>query len=386
MVIILKIFGIVIEANPFHNGHKYFINKIKEDHKPDILIAVTSTSFSMRGEISLIDKFDKTKILLENGIDIVLELPFTYAIQSADFFAQNAIKILNDIGVTDIIFGSETTNISLYNKIYPLLNEINYENKNLSKKNNFKLLLEKNKFENDEIKIIESPNFTLGMQYIKFIKDNNLKINYHLLQRISNNYHDKIITSNIASATAIRTSYKNNLDVNNLIPYDKSRFVDIKKSEDNLFNIIKYNYVVNNNYIKTDFLANEGIQNYIRNNGDFNSDYYSFIDQLKNKKYTISTISRSILHNLLETSSINNLEIEYIRILGINKIGLEHIKSLDKSIKNKIFSNPNELKFKEQTIINEILNYELKATSLYGVITNKNILINEYKLPIRKDN
>ena len=97
MVIILKIFGIVIEANPFHNGHKYFIDKIKQDYKPDVLIAVTSTSFSMRGEISLIDKFDKTKILLENGIDIVLELPFTYAIQSADFFAKKGCRKTNSL-------------------------------------------------------------------------------------------------------------------------------------------------------------------------------------------------------------------------------------------------------------------------------------------------
>ena len=385
MVIYLKIFGIVIEANPFHNGLKYFIDIIKQDYKPDVLIAVTSTSFSMRGEISLIDKFDKTKILLENGIDIVLELPFTSAIQSADFFAKNSIKILSDIGVTDIIFGSETTNINLYETVYQILEENKFNSKNLSKKNNFKLLLEKYCFNNNDINTIESPNFTLGIQYIKFIKDNNLDINYHLLQRINNNYHDKVVNSNIASATAIRTNFKKGLDINKLIPYNSDIFINIDNAENNLFNIIKYNYKVNNNYIKTDFLLNEGIQNYIHNNGDFNNNYYNFIEHLKNKKYTISTICRSLLHNLLETSDTNNQKNEYIRILGINNTGLDYIKSLNKTVKEKIFSSPKELEFKNNSEISEILNYELKATSLYEVITNKKILINEYKLPIRKD-
>ena len=233
----MKIFGIVIEANPFHNGHKYFIDKIKNNYQPDILIAVTSTSFSMRGEISLINKFDKTNILLNNGVDIVLELPFTSTIQSADFFANNSVKILNDLGITDIIFGSETDDISLYEKVYSSFSKVNFDNKEISKKNNFNSFLKQMNFSSDEIKIIESPNFTLGLQYIKYIKSNNLNINYHLLKRINNNYHDKIATSNIASATSIRNSYKNNLNIDNLIPYSKDLFININKSEEKLFNV-----------------------------------------------------------------------------------------------------------------------------------------------------
>ena len=75
----------------------------------------------------------------------------------------------------------------------------------------------------------------------------NLNINYHLLQRISNNYHDKVVNSNIASATAIRTNFKKGLDINKLIPYNSDIFINIDNAENNLFNIIKYNYKVNNN-------------------------------------------------------------------------------------------------------------------------------------------
>ena len=84
----MKVLGIVIEANPFHNGHKYFIDKCIEQLNPNLVIAITSTSFTMRGELSLLNKFDKSKILLDHGVDIVIELPFSQAVQSADFFAK----------------------------------------------------------------------------------------------------------------------------------------------------------------------------------------------------------------------------------------------------------------------------------------------------------
>ena len=359
----MKIMGIVIEANPFHNGHKYFINSIKEKYKPDLIIAITSTSFTMRGEISLLNKFKKTQIYLDNGIDIVLELPFPYAVQSADTFSKESIKILNKFKITDLAFGSETKNNELYEKLYKLIT---------------------NSIINNDNSIIESPNFTLGFQYLKFIKDNNLNINYHLIKRIQNNYHDVFPTSNIASATSIRNYLSNNKDVNQFIPYNSNKLIDVNNAEINLFNIIKYKYNVNNNYINTDFLLKEGIQNYIKNNGDFLTNYKNFIEKLKNKKYTKSVISRSILHNLIETKEITDLSCDYLRILGINSKGLSYINSLDKSVKDLIFSNPKEIKNIDSDI-NKILNYELTSTKLYQTIINEDLLINEYKLPIRKD-
>lgn len=381
----MKIMGIVIEANPFHNGHKYFIDSIKEKYKPDLIIAITSTSFSMRGEISLLNKFKKTQIYLDNGIDIVLELPFPYAVQSADTFSKESIKILNKFKITDLAFGSETKNNELYEKLYKLItNSIINNDNSISKKENFNLLLRNCNFSNEEISIIESPNFTLGFQYLKFIKDNNLNINYHLIKRIQNNYHDVFPTSNIASATSIRNYLSNNKDVNQFIPYNSNKLIDVNNAEINLFNIIKYKYNVNNNYINTDFLLKEGIQNYIKNNGDFLTNYKNFIEKLKNKKYTKSVISRSILHNLIETKEITDLSCDYLRILGINSKGLSYINSLDKSVKDLIFSNPKEIKNIDSDI-NKILNYELTSTKLYQTIINEDLLINEYKLPIRKD-
>ncbi len=106
-----RILGLILELNPFHNGHNYFIRKAQEIVNPDITIAIITTNFSMRGDIHTIDKFTKTKLLLKSNIDMVVELPFLGSVCSADYFAYNAIKTLSEFKITDLAFGSECQNI-----------------------------------------------------------------------------------------------------------------------------------------------------------------------------------------------------------------------------------------------------------------------------------
>ena len=74
----MEIVGIIAEYNPFHSGHRYHIDKIKEMYNDSLIIAVISSSFTQRGEVSILNKWDKTKIALDNNVDIVIELPFVY--------------------------------------------------------------------------------------------------------------------------------------------------------------------------------------------------------------------------------------------------------------------------------------------------------------------
>ena len=105
--------GIICEYNPFHNGHIHHIKKIKELYPKSIIILVMSGNFTQRGDISIINKWDKTSIALNNNIDLVIELPFVFATQGADIFAKGAIEILNEMKVDKIIFGSECNNINI---------------------------------------------------------------------------------------------------------------------------------------------------------------------------------------------------------------------------------------------------------------------------------
>ena len=102
----MKIIGIVAEYNPFHNGHKYQIDKIKEKYKDSLIIICMSSTFTQRGNLSILNKWDKTKICLEYNIDLVIELPTLYGTQSADMFAYAAINILNSLHIDTLVFGT----------------------------------------------------------------------------------------------------------------------------------------------------------------------------------------------------------------------------------------------------------------------------------------
>ena len=98
----MHIIGLIAEYNPFHNGHLYQINKIKEMYPDSIIIAVVSSCFTQRGDVSVLNKWNKTQIALDNNIDIVIELPFVYATQGSDIFAKGAITILEIILLTPL--------------------------------------------------------------------------------------------------------------------------------------------------------------------------------------------------------------------------------------------------------------------------------------------
>ena len=123
-----KILGLVLELNPYHNGHKYFIEKAIELVNPDITIAIISSSFMMRGDPMILDKFSKTKILLDENIDLVLELPFISGTNNSDYFCSNSVNILKQFGITDLCFGAEIENIDLLYKLVELDNSIEFNN------------------------------------------------------------------------------------------------------------------------------------------------------------------------------------------------------------------------------------------------------------------
>ncbi len=383
----MKVFGIILEANPFHYGHDYLIKHIRHTFQPDILIAIASTSFTMRGEISLLNKFEKTKILLNHQVDLVVELPVFQTLQSANGFAENAIEILAQLGVTDIAFGSETTDCLLYDKALSLLLDFEKSDfvldQSMSLKQLFSTYLEHCSIPESEIATINSPNFTLGLQYIYAIHKHQFSIQYHPILRIGNQYYDKTITSSYASASAIRELLYNKEDVSAYIPADVSIQVDLAQAENFLFALIEKACWMDNLDLSSLFEANEGIPAYIikcLNASSVNS-YPDLLCILKNKKYTLNRMRRALLHILLQTPKIIESQTPYLRILGLNSQAKQYIRMLPKQTKNYLFSSP-----KEMTSPNIHLQLELKATRLYSILIGQpNLYINEFKLPIRKE-
>ena len=118
--------GIIAEYNPFHNGHLYHLKKVKEMFKDETIVLVLVGNFLNRGDVSIIDKFDKTKLALKYGVDLVVELPFIFSTQSADIYAMGAITILNHLKCNYLVFGSESNDLDKLYKIakYQINNDI----------------------------------------------------------------------------------------------------------------------------------------------------------------------------------------------------------------------------------------------------------------------
>lgn len=379
-----KVLGLILELNPYHNGHKYFIEKAKEIIKPDITIAIISSSFTMRGDPMVMDKFNKTKLLLEENIDLVVELPFISCVNNSDYFCDNSVKILQSFNVTDICFGCEANSLSELEKMVQYTTSIEFNN--LIKKyinlgfsystSSTKALLE---LTNDSTFVTNYclPNNTLGIGYLKSIKQTNIKP--HIIKRIDNNYYDEItVLDKMNSATAIRLDINNNKDVSQFIPNYEYKFYKPTTLENNLYNLLQYNFI-NNDHLHLIKGVNEGIEN--RLNSFINElDYNSFINKVITKRYTINKIKRLILYILLDINKqYENKSCFYLRVLGMNEIGKKHLNTLNKNIKKDIITS-----FKN--INNDLVNIEIKATKLYSLITNNYDLVKEeYNIPYRKE-
>jgi len=379
-----KVLGLILELNPYHNGHKYFIEKAKEIVNPDITIAIISSSFMMRGDPMIMDKFSKTKILLDENIDLILELPTVSGVNNSDYFCENTVNILKKFNITDLCFGAETENIEDLNKLVELNTSLefnslikNYLNKGFS----YSTAANKTILElTNNLDIASSfalPNNTLGIGYLKAIKGT--KIKPHIIKRIDNNYYDKSINKNsFNSATAIRLELKNNNDITNYIPNYEYKFYNPTILENNLYKLLQFKLIndINFNNIKG---INEGIEN--RLISYINEETYDdFINKAITKRYPINKIKRLIIYLLLDINKkYENSKEFYLRVLGMTTNGKKHINSLDKEIKKDIITS-----FKN--IDNDLVNLELKATKLYGIITNNfDIYIEEFNIPYKKD-
>ena len=256
--------GIICEYNPFHNGHIYHINKIKELYPDSTIILVVDSLFTERGDISVLDRISKTEIALQNNIDLVVELPFAFATQSADIFAYGAISILNKLEVDMLIFGSESNNIdSLKEAALTQIEDNNYNNivkDFLNEGSNYPTALAKalNAITGS---YINRPNDLLGISYIKAIIVTNSKIKPLTIER-TNDYHD-LTLSNISSASAIRKALNSKNDISTSVPEITKKYVSFI-DENILFNYLKYKIISNisdlNKYQTTD----EGIENRIK--------------------------------------------------------------------------------------------------------------------------
>ncbi len=358
----MKKVGIICEYNPFHNGHIYHIQKIKELYPDSMIILIMSTSFTMRGEISILNKWDKTSIALSHGIDLVIELPTFYSTNSSDTFAEGAIKILNYLDCDYLVFGSESNDIdNLLEMANTQLNNKEYDTlvkEYLDKGNNYPTSMSKalNDLSN---KTINLPNDLLGLSYIKEIIKQKSKIKPISILR-TNDYHTE-------GATSIRNNILNNVDIKGLVPKETLDKIITTNTKDKYFSLLKYKILSDMNNLNTYLDIDEGLDNLIRKNIIKANSLNELIEKIKTKRYTYNRLNRMFIHILLniKKDDVKKLkEINYIRVLGFSKLGKKLIKEQREKINIPIITNYSDIN-------DSNLDFELYVTTIYNEIIDK---------------
>ena len=377
--------GIICEYNPFHNGHIYHIKKIKELFPDSFITLVLSASFTERGEFSFLTKWDKTRIALKYQVDLVVELPFIFATQSADTFAKYAVSMLEYLEMDYLVFGSESDDIAtlknlasttLYNKEYDVLVK-----KYLDLGNNYPASISKALYNLTNVKIRNS-NDLLGLSYIKTIMQNDYNIKPLTIKR-TNDYLSQELTNQIASATSIRKAYLENKNIKEFIPKETKELLTIKKDYlNNYFYLLKYKLINEINELDKYLDVVEGIDKKIKKVIMNVNSYQELLEKTKSKRFTYNKLNRMFLHILLNLKKEDSKKpITYIRILGFNQKGRLYLKNIKNHLSISLITN-----YKD--IDDFVLKFELKATIIYLEIINRPDLIKEelISIPIKENN
>lgn len=371
----MKVTGIIAEYNPFHNGHKYQFEKIRQAGT-DYIVVIMSGDFVQRGEPAIVDKYTRTKMALNNGADLVIELPTVYALENASIFAAGAVNILEKSGiVNELSFGIEKEGLDELNSFVSFLKADNKEfNQNI--KANIKSGLNypqaKSKallkyFNKNQVDKLEGSNTILGLEYILALSrlDSNMKIS--AIERNGNNYNDtSICKEKMSSASAIRKALVNNCDdisLSNQLPGDNfSLLSEANKIYPNdISSLLHYKLISEEDFtrylnIKDSFSARIN---------SFKNDFKSFDDfslKLKSKNITYTSVRRLLMHVLLGLENDSLLADDYIRILGFKKEASPLLNELKNRASIPVINKLADAK------LNDKLQADIKSANIYEAL------------------
>ena len=378
-----NVIGLIVEYNPFHNGHLHHIQEIDRLFEDNIKIAVMSGDYVQRGEPSLINKFEKTKIALSQGVDIVIELPAFYSTQSAEIFAKGSINLLNKLSCSHIVFGSESNDLEKLKRIATISMTKEFElslREFLAEGFSYPTAFSKALFDEKL-----GSNDILALEYLKAIKAINPKIEAYCIKREKTGYYDDE-KDNFASATYIRKillDYNKKKEdklnkIKNLIPEFSYKILEenfgVFSCLSDFYDLIKYNIIKNHSNLKNIQDLEVGLENRLYKYSLENLKFEDFFNKVLTKRITISRLQRILLHSLFGltetiTERVKN-KVSFVKILGFSTKGQEYLNYLKKSdnySERKILTSNRNLKeiLNEEEI--ELFNFNELCSQIYRI-------------------
>ena len=368
----MKAVGLVTEYNPFHNGHLYHLNKAMELTGADISVAVMSGDFVQRGEPAVLDKYTRTSMALNSGVNLVVELPVNYAVSSAESFAAGALKVLDYIKADSIAFGSESGDIERLSKLAHILcdnEDTLYKEISKCTANGISYAAARQKVvekltDKDTAAMLTSSNNILAVEYLKAIIKNNYAIKPYTVQRQGDSYNDTDIRSEYASATALRENLKaDNIseyipvkaglilssNTNYIYPDDITealftRLLDIlfaSNYDKNVFieNVMQYpdvsKEIAGRLYKSAMDMITRTVPQRSESKDNWAFSFGSLCEHIKTKEVPLSRIKRALVRITLglDKKHMEKYANEpYIRVLGFDKKGQEYLSYIRKTV------------------------------------------------------
>lgn len=389
----MKTVGIVAEYNPLHNGHQYHIQKSRELSQGDFVIAVMSGNYVQRGEPAILDKWHRTRMALQSGVDMVIELPVLFSCASAEFFASAAIKLLQDTGLVNYIcFGSEIGDVQALKQAADFF---------ANEPEEFQLMLkqfldEGLSYPTARMKAFESlsgfpstilsnPNNILGIEYLKALSRLASPMLPITVERQGAGYHSSNTNTSFASATALRkVLFRQQWE--EVATHVPPSCLDILQqafskgqapiSMDDYVPCLQYHMRMTPlNHLGEIFEVSEGLEHRILRLASCGSSIEEMISAIKTKRYTYTKVQRILLHILLDISSQQVMSLHqqshlpYIRVLGFRRSKEILLKQLIKSAKVPVITNLKNAEEKLSTEGISLLQLEEKATDIYFMVS-----------------
>lgn len=409
----MKTVGIIAEYNPFHNGHAYQLSKAKEITDADYCIVVMSGNFVQRGIPAIMDKSLRTRAALQNGADLVIELPVYYATGSAEYFASGAVALLDKLGVTDTIcFGSECGDICILSDLADAL---------LTESEAFKSALKKQlkmghsypQARNNalaatspeltsHLDALQSPNNILGIEYLKAMKRRGSTMTAHTITRTGAGYHSSELEQSYSSALAIRQSitFTQKLDyIKEQVPYNV--YETMQQFYQQSFPVLPEDISALLPY-KLLLEKNDGFTKYLDIDNDFSdrivkflpsyTGYTDFCEQLKAKNMTYTRVARNFLHILLNIYQ-SDMEafcmedyVYYARMLGFRKDAAPLLSAIKEHSSIPLFSKlADSASYVTSENGQKMLQKDIEANQIYSLLVHQKFhkeLQNEYKTQV----
>lgn len=321
--------GIVVEYNPFHNGHIHHIKEARQKTNCDVLVAVMSGNFVQRGEPAIINKWERTKAALEHEVDLIIEIPFPFVNQNASVFAKAAVQLLKLAQCDYIVFGSETNNIEELKE---------FSNLNI-RVDHLKELMDTGMSYPEAYGLLSKafyPNDILAIAYLKALKGSN--ITPIAIQR-TNHYHDQTINDQtIVSASAIRNALRNNEEISKTTPMAESLKSTHLNYMADFYPMIRSLLLTSDpQHLSKICLFSEGIENHLIKQAERYYNYDDFINNSTSRRYTTSRIQRTLVAMMTQImqQEIDDLPpLNFLKVLGFNEIGQKYLRTLmDQEIK-----------------------------------------------------